>query len=210
MKRACWYFDFISPFAYLALSRVERLVPSSQIDLCPVLFAGLLGHWGQKGPAEIEPKRLWTYRWCTWLASQQGVPLTFPAAHPFNPLPYLRLAVAAHATPQAVRTIFEALWTTGVDPSDPGVVTALAHHLNVDPAHLASSHVKDALRIQTDQAAQRGVFGVPTLTIDGELFWGVDGMALAEAFWVRPEVLSTKDMQRASALPVGVARRLRD
>lgn len=207
MQTADWYFDFISPFAYLALPRVERLSETLQLRYRPVLFAGLLDHWGQKGPAEIVPKRVWTYRWCTWLAAQQGVPFRFPAAHPFNPLPYLRLAIAAGVTPATVRTIFEALWTTGADSADPAVFTDLASTLGVDLPALGTQAVKDALRTGTAEAAVRGVFGVPTLAIDGELFWGVDGMDFAEAYLAAPGVLGTAEMARVSALPVGVSRK---
>lgn len=207
MQTADWYFDFISPFAYLALPRVERLPETLPVRYRPVLFAGLLDHWGQKGPAEIVPKRVWTYRWCTWLAARQGVPFRFPAAHPFNPLPYLRLAIAAGVTPATVRTIFEALWTTGADPADPAVFTGLATALGVERSALGTPAVKDALRAGTAEAAARGVFGVPTLAIDGELFWGVDGMDFAEAYLADPGILGTAEMMRASALPVGVSRK---
>jgi len=92
MKTLDWYFDFLSPFAYLSLGRVEQLSAKIDIRYRPVLFAGLLQHWGNKGPAELAPKRLWTYRWCTWRAARDGIAFRFPSAHPFNPLPYLRLS----------------------------------------------------------------------------------------------------------------------
>lgn len=85
-----WYFDFVSPYSYLGLHRLKDVKP--KINYKPVLFAGLLKHWGQKGPAEIPAKRKWTYRSCDWQARKLGLPFRFPAAHPFNPLPHLRLA----------------------------------------------------------------------------------------------------------------------
>ncbi len=207
MKQADWYFDFISPFAYLALSRIEALSQRMDIRLQPILFAGLLEHWGQKGPAEIVPKRIWTYRWCTWLAAREGIPFRFPASHPFNPLPYLRLAVAAKARPMAVRSIFDALWTSGADPGDPSVLEALMRSLDVDPAEIQSDTVKSALRVSTAQASALGVFGVPTLVVDDHTFWGVDGLDLAQAYLDDPGVLDTHEMKRVSDLPIGVARR---
>jgi hypothetical protein len=101
MSQADWYFDFISPYAYLGLMRLRELPQDLEIRYRPVLFAGLLNHWEQKGPAEIAPKRSWTYRSCTWWASAHGIPFRFPAAHPFNSLPYLRLAIAAGSTGHA-------------------------------------------------------------------------------------------------------------
>ncbi len=207
MKQADWYFDFISPFAYLAMSRIEVLSQLVEIRLQPILFAGLLEHWGQKGPAEIVPKRIWTYRWCTWLAAREGIPFRFPASHPFNPLPYLRLAVAAKARPMAVRSIFDALWTSGADPGDPSVLEALMRSLDVDPAEIQSDTVKSALRASTAQASALGVFGVPTLVVDDHTFWGVDGLDLAQAYLDDPGVLDTDEMKRVSDLPIGVARR---
>jgi len=207
LPRACWYFDFISPFAYLALSRVEALSVRLKLHYRPVLFAGLLRHWGHKGPAEIETKRIWTYRWCTWLAMRHGIPFTFPAAHPFNPLPYLRIACAADSEPTVVRTLFDALWTTGADPAEANFALELAARIGVDPAQLGMEQVKAALRNQTEEAIARGIFGVPTLVLDDQLFWGINGMDVAEAYLIYPSIFSSATMKRASFLPVGVARR---
>ncbi len=206
MQQADWYFDFISPYAYLGLLRLNELPPDLEIAYRPVLFAGLLNHWEQKGPAEIPPKRLWTYRSCAWWAARHGVPFRFPAAHPFNSLPYLRLALAAGCSGQAVRRIFAALWTTGADPSDPRLLADLTRSLGLDPAELSRQEVKDALRIGTEHAIAHGVFGVPTLELAGELFWGADATDFVQAYLADPGILSTAEMQRLATLPVGAAR----
>jgi 2-hydroxychromene-2-carboxylate isomerase len=208
MRGADWYFDFISPFAYLAWMRLAELPQDLEIRRRPVLLAGLLNHWGQKGPAEIAAKRLWTYRWCTWQAAQQAIPFRFPAAHPFNPLPYLRLAIAAGATQHAIHTIFQALWTTGANPADERVLEELLACLDVTRAQLAASEIKDALRLETQRAVERGVFGVPTLAIDDELFWGADALGFVKACLADPGVLRTAEMQRVAALPTGATRKL--
>jgi len=194
MRQADWYFDFVSPFAYFAVLRLNELPADLEISCRPVLFAGLLEHWGQKGPAEIPPKRIWTYRWCTWWAAHNGIPFRFPAAHPFNPLP-------------AIRRIFQALWTSGADPADPATFKALALSLGVDESAVSAPEIKDALRLGTEQAAARGVFGVPTLMVDGESFWGADGLDFAQAFLADPSIATTQDMRRAIELPVVAARK---
>lgn len=206
MRQADWYFDFISPYAYLGLARLGELPPDVAIRYRPVLFAGLLDHWQQKGPAEIAPKRLWTYRSCTWMASQRGVPFRFPAKHPFNSLPYLRLAIAAGNSEPAVRLIFDALWTTAADPADGRVLADLAQALAVDPERPSHPEVKEALRGATQQAIAAGVFGVPTLALDGELFWGADATDFVKAYLADPRILSTAEMRRVADLPVGAAR----
>lgn len=207
MKKADWYFDFISPFAYIGLRRLERFAGRLDVRYRPVLFAALLDHWDNIGPAEIAPKRAWTFRWCTWWAAHLGIPFRMPAAHPFNPLPYLRLSIAAGNSFDAVSRIFDAIWTTGADPADERAFAELAKSLRVDPARLADQEIKDALRTQTGQAITLGVFGVPTLIVEQELFWGADAMDFVDAWLADPGVVMTPEMLRAATLPVGVSRK---
>lgn len=207
MRTATWYFDFISPFAYLGLHRLKELPADLSIELRPVLFAGLLNHWGQKGPAELPTKRRYTYRWCQWWAGHLGIPFRFPAAHPFNPLHHLRLAIACGSTPAAVRRIFDSIWTSGEDASDQGRFAALCADLGVTAEMLSAPEVKDTLKRNTEAAAQAGVFGVPTVEVDGELFWGADAMEFLAAFLADPATVRNAEMRRLDGLPVAAARK---
>jgi len=205
--RAVWYFDFVSPFAYICLHRLKELPPDLSIEYRPVLFAGLLNHWGQKGPAEMPSKRRYTYRWSHWWAQSLGIPLRYPAAHPFNPLHHLRLAIACGSKPEAVRRIFASLWSSGADAADQGRFAALAKELGVEKEKLEDTEIKNILRHNTEAAAQRGVFGVPTFDVDGELFWGADSMDFLRAFLADPAALHNPEMRRLDGLPVGAARK---
>ena len=198
-----WYFDFVSPYSYIALHRLREL--SQAVNYKPVLFAGLLNHWGQKGPAEIPAKRRWTYRWCTWWAKELGIPFRFPAEHPFNPLQHLRLALACGSRPEAVKRIFESIWMNGGNANDPARFAVLCSELGVTPDALPTT--KEALRANTAEAAARGVFGVPSFVVDGEVFWGADAMDFLNAFLDDRAVLHNDEMRRVDALPVGAARR---
>jgi 2-hydroxychromene-2-carboxylate isomerase len=200
-----WYFDFVSPYSYIGLHRLGDL--EANIRYRPVLFAGLLNHWGQKGPAEIPAKRRWTYRWCAWWARELGVPFRFPAAHPFNPLNHLRLAVASGCEPEAIRRIFESIWVSGEDAMDPERFKQLCADLRIDPARLSDAGIKDGLRANTEEAAARGVFGVPSLVIDAEVFWGADSIEFACAFLADPAVVRNDEMRRLDGLPVAAARK---
>ncbi len=200
-----WYFDFVSPFSYIALHRLPEL--DASISFKPVLFAGLLQHWGQKGPAEIPAKRRWTYRWCTWWAAELGIPFRFPAEHPFNPLQHLRLALACGSAPAAVKRIFDSVWMSGENATDPRRLSELTKELGIDTARLSSPEIKDALRKNTEEAAARGVFGVPSFVVDREVFWGADGVDFLKAFLKDPSVLRNDEMRRVDVLPVGAARR---
>ncbi|MFZ2157489.1 MAG: 2-hydroxychromene-2-carboxylate isomerase [Bradyrhizobium sp.] len=207
MKSATWYFDFVSPFAYISLHRLKELPADVAIEYRPVLFAGILNHWGQKGPAELPTKRRYTYRWSHWWANHLGIPLRFPAAHPFNPLHHLRLAIACGLKPEAVRKIFDSIWTTGVEASDPAQFASLLKDLGINKEELESTEVKNTLRKNTEGAIQRGVFGVPTIEVDGELFWGADSMEFLRAFLTDPATLRNAEMRRLDGLPVAAARR---
>jgi 2-hydroxychromene-2-carboxylate isomerase len=206
MPRVLWYFDFISPYAYLGLHTLERLPRGTDLEYRPILFAGLLKHWGQKGPAEIPPKRKWTYRSCIWLARQNHVPFQMPAAHPFNPLPFLRLAIAAGNTPESIHAIFRALWTTGANPADSPVIARLADQLSVPLDRLSDSSVKEQLRDNTERAVQNGVFGVPSLSVGEQVFWGGDAVEFASAYLEDPATLDNDEIRRADTLPVGASR----
>jgi 2-hydroxychromene-2-carboxylate isomerase len=199
-----WYFDFVSPYSYICLHRLPEI--SNPITYKPVLFAGLLNHFGQKGPAEIPAKRRWTYRWCTWWAKELGVPFRFPAAHPFNPLPHLRLALACGSKPEAVKRIFEWIWMSGENATDAARFSSLCGELKVDPARLADPRIKEALKNNTTEAATRGVFGVPSFAVDGEIFWGADSLEFLKAFLKDPSTVRNGEMQRVDALPVAAAR----
>jgi 2-hydroxychromene-2-carboxylate isomerase len=203
-----WYFDFVSPFSYICLHRLEELQEQVSVEVSykPVLFAGLLNHWGQKGPAEIPAKRRWTYRWCTWWANEMGITFRFPAEHPFNPLPHLRLALACDSRPEAVKRIFDSLWMSGANANDPARFQALCRELNADPARVATEEIKTALRRNTEQAAAQGVFGVPSFVVDGEVFWGADAVDFVKAFLKDQSVVRNDEMRRLDALPVGAAR----
>lgn len=204
MRTVDWYFDFISPYSYLSLHRMPRGV---NVRMRPVLFAGLLNHFGQKGPAEIPAKRLWTYRWCVWWAKELGIPFRFPALHPFNSLHHLRLCVAAGSSEKAIRAIFDDLWTSGADASDPARFRALASNLGVSESQLGVQEVKDALRKNSDDAIAAGVFGVPSFVVDGEVFWGADSIEFLNAFLADASVLGNDEMERVANLPVGAARK---
>lgn len=208
MRAANWYFDFISPFAYLQLLRFDELPADLEITLKPVVFGGLLKANGQLGPAEIPAKRTFTYRFAHWQAHRRGVPFRTPPSHPFNPLAALRLAIAAGATREAVLTVYHFIWGEGGDVQSAEGLTEVGRRLGFDdvPATVGQQSVKDRLRANTDEAIAAGVFGVPTFEIDGELIWGDDGTDMVNDYLADPGLFQTDEMIRISTMPMGLTR----
>jgi 2-hydroxychromene-2-carboxylate isomerase len=206
LPRLRWYFDFISPFAYLQWPRVRALLDAHAIVPVPILFGAVLDAVGQKGPAEIPRKREFTYRHVLWQARQQDIALRFPPAHPFNPLAALRLCIAAGSTPAAIDAIQDWIWAQGNAGDSLEALARVATRLGVVPEAVGSDAAKASLRANTAEAIAAGVFGVPTLAIGDALFWGNDAHGFAVAALQDPALLDDGEMRRLAALPVGVQR----
>lgn len=185
-----FYFDFISPYAYLAWTQVHDLAArhGREVEPVPVLFAAMLDRYGHKGPAEIAPKRAYIFKDALRQARRVGVPLVPPPTHPFNPLLALRVA-SLPMEPDARRALISALyretWGGGPGVTDPAVVAELARAVGLDGDALVRAasepEAKSRVRAQTAAALDEGVFGVPTLRVDGELYWGFDAWPHIEA-----------------------------
>lgn len=208
MKPVVFWFDVISPYAYLAFERLPQALAgcSYAVEYRPVLFGALLQHHNHKGPAEIEPKRAWTFRQVHWLARQQGTPIDTPLRHPFNPLPLLRLAVACGPKRRVVEALFRHVWLGGADAVDPERLAALQAELAParDPA---SAEVKAELRAHTDAAIAQGVFGVPSFQCEGRLFWGLDALPMLADALRGDAWFDGPDWDREGAPREGLVRR---
>ncbi len=213
MKAIDFWFDPISPYAYLAFERLPEAFAglSYSVAYRPIVFAALLKAFDHKGPAEIEPKRAWTFRQVHWLAHHHGIEMDTPARHPFNPIALSRLAWACApegSTPSryVCATILDHVWHGGADAEDPQRLADLAGRLapRLDPA---SAEVKQRLRDETDAALARGLFGVPAIGVDDKLFWGFDALDMAAACVRGEPWFDAPHWQREGAQRPGLKRR---
>lgn len=211
MKHIRFYLDFISPYAYLAFEELPRALMglSYTVTYKPLLFAALLKHHGQLGPAEIPAKRDWTYRQVQWLAHSKGHVLDMPAAHPFNPLALLRLALATDRNGQPNRyvceTLFKHVWVGGADAADAGRLATITQQLAParDPADEA---VKEQLRSHAEEAIAKGVFGVPAFEVDGKVFWGLEALPMLRAYLQGEAWFDGPHWAASQAVPSGATR----
>lgn len=207
-------FDYISPYAYVAwhgaMTLAERhgrpLVPE------PILFAAVLDAHGQLGPAEIPAKRRYVFRDALRKAHAAGLPLSPPPAHPFNPLTALRITHALDGAERqrAVTALFAATWGGGPGVDRPEAVVEVLDAAGFDGRALVERarepERKAALRASTSAAVGEGVFGVPTLLVDGELFWGCDSLPHLDAFLAGRDPVPADLDARWRDLPVGAVR----
>ena len=215
MKHINFYLDFISPYAYLAFEHLPEALKglSYSVSYRPVLFAAMLKHHGQLGPAEIAPKRDWTYRQVLWHAHSKGVEMKIPASHPFNPLPLLRLASAC-GTPAdpagpnryVCETIFRHVWQGGAEAADEQRLAALTALL-APQQHLTADEAKAQLKKNTDEAIALKVFGVPAMEVDGKIFWGFDALPMLRDYLSGDAWFEGEGWNGVDKISVGISRK---
>jgi 2-hydroxychromene-2-carboxylate isomerase len=197
-----FHFDILSPFAHVALARLGELPEGTVVRPKPVLLGGLLTHFGQRGPAEIAPKRLHTYRLATFLGEKYGRRVIFPPRHPFNPLGALRMVGRA----------FDFVFGQGRAAETPDELAGFAEAVGAPLALATDDAAKAKLRANTDAAIALGVFGVPSFTVatpDGhEVFWGVDGFDMLKA-WLAEDgtMFARKPYRHIEDVEIGISRK---
>jgi len=202
-----FFFDYISHNAYLAWHQVPAIAARHGLTLTPVpvLFGALLSHYRQVGPAELPAKSSWMLRNVLRKARIHGIPIAPPASHPFNPLLSLRVSCAvgdATARLKLVDRMFRATWAESQSIHEPETVHRLLLELGLPAdaliAAAGTEPVKQQLRENTEQALAQGIFGVPTMAVRGELFWGFDDLEYLEMFLNGRDVLSADRSEQAA------------
>lgn len=210
-----FYFDYLSPYAYLMWKQLPGLAHRNEVEFLPIpiVFGALLRHWGHLGPAEIPPKRMYVIKDVMRRAAQQRVPIGVPQAHPFNPLPALRATLAVDNIYQSatIDRLFDCAWG-GTEPrriDTPESVCGVLEQVGVPiaVASLSEDIVKQALRAHTEQAIGAGVFGVPTLEVNGTLFWGTDSVEFFEEYLKGNDSIDSAFLEQWRNLPTAQTRR---
>ena len=209
MHRITMYFDFISPYAYLAFKEIERGL-NNRVDITyrPILFGGLLNHYGQLGPAEIPYRREWTFLQALWQGKEAGIPIQLPKSHPFNPLPLLRLAIAetksGDPSKETCRKIFEFVWNRGIDVTDEVELRELSSAIKLE-REPNDPDVKEQLKKNTEEAIANHVYGVPSFYYN-KIFWGNDSLKMLEAY-IDGDPWIDENWSKPDAVTVGIKRR---
>ena len=220
MREIHFYFDVISPYAWLAFQALPASLDGIEhrVHYHPVVFGAMLKHHGQLGPAELPGKRDWTYRQVLWLAKEQGTELQMPASHPFNSLALQRMAVATspkgEPSREVVEAIFQHVWCSGLEATDEARLAALSVQLSALMQNTQAGfqmdiqlpEVKQRLQQQTQEAIEQGLFGVPSMVVDGQVFWGQDALPMLRAYLEGDAWFESSEWCDVGKLPVGIKR----
>ena len=201
---AAFYYDIVSPFAYLYIKQRERLEKKLEITPVPILLGGLLRAAENKGPGEVAAKRPHTYQFCIWQAEKLGIPFRFPEHHPFMTVAPQRLLVEKNADWSMVERAFDYVWVEGKDPNLSWSEFCLYLGLPADTAKPDSPEIKAQLISNTNQAKIAGAFGVPALIVNQQCFWGVDTIDWVLDYLARPGMFEETSYAYAGSIPNGL------
>ena len=201
---AAFYYDIVSPFAYLYIKQRERLEKKLEITPVPILLGGLLRAAENKGPGEVAAKRPHTYQFCIWQAEKLGIPFRFPEHHPFMTVAPQRLLVEKNADWSMVERAFDYVWVEGKDPNLSWSDFCLYLGLPADTAKPDSPEIKAQLISNTNQAKIAGAFGVPALIVNQHCFWGVDTIDWVLDYLARPGMFEETSYAYAGSIPNGL------
>lgn len=211
-----FHLDFISPYAYLAWTQIDRIAAAHrrEVNLVPVLFAAMLDSFGTIGPAEVPAKREYVYLDIHRKAALLGVPMRMPPRHPFAPLISLRAATSFEDRAErarAVAALYRATWETGRGVDTEALVAEALDAARLDGAaavaRASTPPVKASLLRATSDAIARGVFGVPTVSVDGQTFWGTDALPTLEAYLRGADPITDEIRALVNTVPVGIQRK---
>jgi len=209
-------FDFVSPYSYLASTQIRGLASryGRDVEPVPVLFAGMLDATGSRGPAEIQSKRHYMHWDVVRIARALGVPIEPPATHPFTPLAALRVTGCipeSMARWRLIDALYRAAWVEGQRVDQSEVVVRIADDVGLDGHALleqaTSVEGKARLRHATEQAVRAGAFGVPTMFVDGEMYWGVDSLPYVESLLGGEKTMDPAGLARWRAVVPSAVRR---
>lgn len=185
-----FFFDFLSPPSYLAYTQLPGIAERTGAEIIwrPMFTIGLHLLTGNTSPIMVPNKGVWARQDVQRFAKRYGVPLNINPHVPLNILPALRGALVAQeegSFEAYCRAIYTAMWVDGADLSDPAVFAGVIESAGLDAAHFAeairSDAIKEKLKADTQEAADRGAFGAPTFFIGDEMHFGQDRLDFVEA-----------------------------
>ncbi|MDC0628628.1 2-hydroxychromene-2-carboxylate isomerase [Pelagibacteraceae bacterium] len=183
IKSFDFYFDFVSPYSFLAHKEIRKIEKKNSIKIKykPVLLGGLHNLHGIKAPAFIPAKAKHMIRDCKLIAEKNKIKFKFNSYFPIKSLNLMRGVLIAEEDNYKnyyIDNIFDAIWQDGLNMNDENIIQKVIKNLNVNPKtfllRISSNSVKDSLRKKTSDAYEKSIFGAPSFVSNNKVFWGQD------------------------------------
>ena len=183
-----FYFDFVSPYSFLAHKEIRKIEDRIKIKITykPMLLGGLHNLHGIKAPAFIPAKAKHMVRDCKLIAERNSVKFKFNTYFPIKSLNLMRGVLVAeedNIKNYYIDSIFNTIWQDGLNMNDYNIIQKVLKNININPKTFSlrstSSLIKDSLRKKTSEAYDKGIFGAPTFVSNNKIFWGQDRIEFA-------------------------------
>ena len=184
-KEVEFYFDFISPYAYLAYKKIQSLPNDIKIKYKPVLLGALHNLEGITAPAFIKPKLKHMISDCDLIANKNKSNFIWNSKFPINSLSVMRgyLFINAENRELYLDVMFDAYWKDNLDISNEKILKNLIEKCKINSSKffdgIKDLKIKDELKSITQDAHDKGIFGAPTFVVNNKIFWGQDRLEFA-------------------------------
>ena len=188
IKSFDFYFDFISPYSFLAHKEVKKIEKKNSIKIKykPILLGGLHNLHGIKAPAFIPAKAKHMIRDCKLIAEKNKIEFKFNSYFPIRSLNLMRGVLVAeedNLKSYYIDNIYNSIWQDGLNMNDENIIQKVIKNLNVNPKTFllrsSSSSIKESLKKKTNEAYEKSIFGAPTFVVNNKIFWGQDRIEFA-------------------------------
>ena len=187
IKSIDFYFDFISPYSYLAHKKIIKLKQKNNINFNykPILLGGLHNLQGITAPAFIKSKLKHMIGDCDLIAKKDKSNFIWNSKFPINSLNIMRgyLLINNENKDLYLNIIFDAYWKDNLDISNEEILKSLLKKCKIDPDNffkvIKDTKIKEELKIVTQEAHSKEVFGAPTFVVNNKIFWGQDRLDFA-------------------------------
>jgi 2-hydroxychromene-2-carboxylate isomerase len=188
-KSIDFYFDYGSPTSYLAYKQLPGIIhrTGATVNYRPILLGGIFRETSNQSPMDLPTKRAWMVEDMKFFAERYKVPFDLNPFFPINTLVLMRGAVFAQQDGILERysdAIFDAMWGQPQDMADPAVIGAVLQTADLDVKRIVAgtqdAQIKEQLKLNTQEAIDRGVFGAPTIFFDSKMFFGQDRVCYVE------------------------------
>ncbi len=188
IKSFDFYFDFVSPYSFLAHKELRNIENKNSIKIKykPILLGGLHNLHNIKAPAFIPAKAKHMIRDCKLIAEKKKIKFKFNSYFPIKTLDLMRgvlIAEEDNFKNYYIDNIFNSIWQDGLNMNDENIIQKILKNLNVNSKTFllrsTSSNIKEKLKIKTNEAYEKSVFGAPSFVVNNKVFWGQDRIEFA-------------------------------